>query len=131
MTTPRLLTLARMAFFGIVSVIPAFYGARCKPSLFLWYFISNIICLAAHSFSHLDLLEENKKQAMNAAAAKALDCFSRRECHGKENALLSQQRCHDAAYLSEEDACAIPIPPDGIDLPTIHIVPGGDLLSSE
>jgi len=74
---------------------------------------------------------KNKKQAMNAAAAKALDCFSRRECHGKENAPLAQQRCRDAAYLSEEDAPAIPIPPDGIDLPTILIGPGGDSSSSE
>ena len=66
-------------------------------------------------------VKENKKQAMNAAAAKALDCFSLRECHETEK--VPTQRCEDAPYLSQEDAPALPTLPEGISLPSEHIQP--------
>ena len=46
--------------------------------------------------------EETKKEAMNAAAARALDCFSLRECDGTE--IAPSQRCEDEPYMSKEDA---------------------------
>jgi len=64
---------------------------------------------------------KNKKQAMNAAAAKALDCFSLRECHGTD--MTPIRRCQDAP-VSEEDAPVLPTLPTGIDLPTILIQSG-------
>ncbi|KAL7549507.1 hypothetical protein ACHAWF_012772, partial [Thalassiosira exigua] len=57
----------------------------------------------------------NKKRAMNAAAARALDCLSFRE-HGGTGAALPQ-RCHDAPYSSSAEAPAFAIP-ERITLPT-------------
>lgn len=61
----------------------------------------------------------NKKGAMNAAAAKALDCFSLREFHRTDNAPPAQRRCRDAPHTSEDDAPVLPIPPTGVDFPTV------------
>lgn len=52
-----------------------------------------------------------KKLAMNAAAARALDCFSLRRCHGTDKE--PWQRCEEFPYLSPEDAPQLPgLPPD-------------------
>ncbi|KAL7539816.1 hypothetical protein ACHAXR_009636 [Thalassiosira sp. AJA248-18] len=64
---------------------------------------------------------KNKKQAMNAAAAKALDCFSLRECHGTGAKPI--QQCEDAPYLSKDDAPALPALPKGISLPSKLVHP--------
>ncbi len=50
---------------------------------------------------------------MNAAAAKALDCFAFRECHGTKD--LPMLRCHDEPYLKGK-APPLPEPPNGITL---------------
>ena len=58
---------------------------------------------------------------MNAAAARALDCFSLRKCH--ETEMKPFQRCEDMPYLK---GCAPDLPslPDGISLPTlVHELP--------
>ncbi len=51
---------------------------------------------------------------MNAAAAKALDCFSFRDSEG---ARVAVQLCDDAPYFTV-DAPALPMLPDEIMLPT-------------
>jgi hypothetical protein len=52
-----------------------------------------------------------KKLAMNAAAARALDCFSLRRCHGTDKE--PWQRCEEFPYLSPENAPQLPgLPPD-------------------
>jgi hypothetical protein len=79
------------------------------------------------SLSNFSHPSENKKQAMNAAAAKALDCFSLRACHGTERTPL--RRCRDAPYLLEGNT---PFPlPTGIQLPTALIPPGNRKGSSQ
>mmetsp|Transcript_21305 Transcript_21305/g.38564 ORF Transcript_21305/g.38564 Transcript_21305/m.38564 type:complete len:443 (+) Transcript_21305:146-1474(+) len=59
-----------------------------------------------------------KKVAMNAAAARALDCFSLRRCHGTEKAPF--QRCLDSPYLSSPAGNAPKLPElsSGVVLPT-------------
>jgi hypothetical protein len=56
-----------------------------------------------------------KKLAMNAAAAKALDCFSLRRCHGTDK--TPHQRCEEPPYLSLEDAPRLSDLPPGVVLP--------------
>ena len=52
-----------------------------------------------------------KKLAMNAAAARALDCFSLRRCHGTKKE--PWRRCEEFPYLSPEYAPQLPdLPPD-------------------
>lgn len=58
--------------------------------------------------------KETKKQAMNAAAAKALDCFSLRNSDGTR---VAAQLCADAPYFPG-DAPTLPMLPDEIMLPT-------------
>jgi len=60
---------------------------------------------------------KTKKQAMSAAAAKALDSFALRECDGNTAVALLQNRCEDAPYMTNEDAPPLPILPSGISLP--------------
>lgn len=57
--------------------------------------------------------KETKKQAMNAAAARALDCFSFRDTGEAQRC-----RCRDEPYPSEDDAPTLPTPPSGASLPT-------------
>lgn len=62
-------------------------------------------------FFHASL--ENSKLAMNAAAAKALDCFAYRECHGKNEVPIL--RCCDEPYF-RGNAPPLPEPPKGVTL---------------
>lgn len=57
-----------------------------------------------------------KKIAMNAAAARALDCFSLRRC--QNIGMRPYQRCEDPPYSSANDAPKLPDLPYGIELPT-------------
>lgn len=57
---------------------------------------------------------------MNAAAARALDCFSLRDCHRTEE--KPTQLCEDAPYLSKDDAY-LPTLPSDITLPSKLIQP--------
>jgi hypothetical protein len=66
--------------------------------------------------------KETKKQAMHAAAARALDCFSLRDPDGTKTAV---QLCEDAPYLSME-APTIPMLPDEIKLPIKLITPANE-----
>jgi hypothetical protein len=56
---------------------------------------------------------------MNAAAAKALDCFSFRD---SDATMVAVRFCVDAPYFSV-DAPALPMLPDEIILPTKQITP--------
>jgi hypothetical protein len=56
---------------------------------------------------------------MNAAASRALDCFSLRDPDGMKTAVLL---CEDAPYLSI-DSPTIPMLPDEITLPIKLITP--------
>jgi hypothetical protein len=56
-----------------------------------------------------------KKLAMNAAAARALDCFSLRRCHGTDKS--PWRRCEECPYLSPEDAPQLPALPPNVALP--------------
>ena len=59
-----------------------------------------------------------KKQAMNAAASRALDCFSMRDCDdGMTKSILTVQRCENAPYLKGH-APSMPKLPEGVSLPT-------------
>ena len=62
---------------------------------------------------------------MKAVAAKALNCFSLRECHGMD--MTPMQRFQDAP-VSKDDAPVLPTLPTGIDLPIIFIPLDDDLL---
>jgi hypothetical protein len=65
-----------------------------------------------------------KKIALQAAAAKALDCFSLRRCHGTEK--HPSQRCVDLPYLIG-DAPALPdLPPDVTLPPPLSPTPRGE-----
>lgn len=68
-----------------------------------------------------------KKIAMIAAAARALDCFSHRRCHGTEKVLYP--RCIygslDSPYLSAGDAPKLPVLPPGVVLPISFSHGGG------
>jgi len=56
---------------------------------------------------------------MNAAAARALDCFSMRECDdGMTKAVPSSQRCENAPYLNDH-APLLPEIPTGVSLPKL------------
>mmetsp|Transcript_16583 Transcript_16583/g.33565 ORF Transcript_16583/g.33565 Transcript_16583/m.33565 type:complete len:348 (+) Transcript_16583:1-1044(+) len=55
----------------------------------------------------------NSKLAMNAAAAKALDCFAFRECHGKNDVPIL--RCREEPYF-RGNAPPLPEPPRGVTL---------------
>ena len=57
-----------------------------------------------------------KKDAMNAAAARALDCFSLRKYHGTDK--RPYERCLDAPYLSAADAPSLPSLHSGVKFPT-------------
>ena len=61
---------------------------------------------------------KNKKQAMNAAAAKALDCFTFR----KNDSGSSLQRCDDEPYF-EDEMPTLSLPPPNVVLPTEVIQP--------
>jgi hypothetical protein len=56
-----------------------------------------------------------KKLALNAAAAKALDCFSFRRCLGTDKS--PWQRCIDSPYMLATDALPLPNLPSGVILP--------------
>jgi hypothetical protein len=56
-----------------------------------------------------------KKLAMNAAAARALDCFSLRRCNGTDK--KPWQRCEEPPYLSPQDAPQLPGLPLDVSLP--------------
>ena len=62
---------------------------------------------------------KNKKLSMNAAAAKALDCFAFRE---NNNSSSSLQRCDDEPYF-EDEAPALSSPPPNVELPKELIQP--------
>ena len=62
---------------------------------------------------------KNKKQSMNAAAAKALDCFAFRANDASDN---SRQRCDDEPYF-EDEAPALSSPPPKVELPKELIQP--------
>ena len=108
--------MPRMKHFGTVSRDS--YRVRAVSS-FLRRFAALIVAVSHSLPRHFDSPPENKKGAMNAAAAKALDCFSLRECHGTEAA--PGRRCRDAPYPSGGDAPALPTPPAGTGLPTALI----------
>ena len=57
-----------------------------------------------------------KQLALNAAAAKALDCFSLRRCFGSDKS--PWQRCIDSPYMLATDALPLPDLPSGVVLPT-------------
>lgn len=57
---------------------------------------------------------QNMQLAKDAAAARALDCFSLRRCHGTD--IEPGQRCVDAPYLTAEEAPPFNLP-DGVTLP--------------
>ena len=57
---------------------------------------------------------KTKKLAINAASAKALDCFSLRRCHSTEK--RPHQRCVDLPYLAEH-APELQDLPSGVELP--------------
>ncbi|KAL3781907.1 hypothetical protein HJC23_004092 [Cyclotella cryptica] len=58
---------------------------------------------------------KSKQLATDAAAAKALDCFAFRECHGSDE--KPDVRCLDLPYL-KENAPPMPALPDGVIFPT-------------
>ncbi len=59
------------------------------------------------------LFKESKKDAINAAAARALDCFSFRKCHGTNR--RPSKRCQDDPYLVC-DAPPLPALPNSVTL---------------
>mmetsp|Transcript_14861 Transcript_14861/g.31174 ORF Transcript_14861/g.31174 Transcript_14861/m.31174 type:complete len:449 (-) Transcript_14861:1860-3206(-) len=60
---------------------------------------------------------QSKKDAMNAAAARALDCFSLRKCQGTNR--RPSKRCLDDAYLRGK-APPLPAIPNNITLPDVQ-----------
>ena len=77
-----------------------------------------------HSISFNALLQppsaEIKKQAMNAAAARALDCFNLRVSQGTD--IKPTQLCKDEPYLIKDDV-SMPTLPTGVSLPSEVINP--------